>query len=70
MGVEAIFDPDRGDFSGLLKTSIPIYVDRIIHKTIIEINEEFTEVASVAGEYNFNDTIYDVVIHFYFSSKA
>lgn len=54
MGVNALFDPHRADLSGLLNTSMPLHVDKIIHKTIIEINEDFTGNGTDTRKYYFN----------------
>lgn len=45
-----MFDPDRADFSGIVNTTKRIYVDYVIHKAIIEINEEHTVAAAATGE--------------------
>lgn len=46
LGVKQAFDPNLGDFSGMAATAYPIYVEQIVHKTFIEVNERGTEAAA------------------------
>ncbi len=43
LGMERAFDAEQADFSGLLDTPEPLYVDRVIQKTYLEIHEKGTE---------------------------
>lgn len=47
MGVKAAFDPLKADFSSLLEDSDnPLYIDTVIHKTFIEVDEHGTKAAA------------------------
>ena len=46
MGLEIAFSGDA-DFSGMSNT--PLFIDRVIHKTYIGVNEEGTEAAAVTA---------------------
>lgn len=48
MGMASMFG-SGADLSGLLKSSVPLFVEDVIHKATIELNEEHTEVAGVIG---------------------
>lgn len=52
MGVKKLFSPEA-DLSDLIyPLEKPIYVDRVVQKTYIDVNEDGTEAAaSTAGEY-------------------
>ena len=45
LGMEIAFDPERADFTGMYGPG-EIYIDRIIHKTFLKVNEEGTEAAA------------------------
>ncbi|MFO7275006.1 MAG: serpin family protein [Bacillota bacterium] len=49
LGMGRAFDPDRADFSGLLVTPEPLYIDQVIQKTFLEIHEEGTEAAAATA---------------------
>lgn len=49
MGMASMFDL-KADLSGLLDSLEELFVDEVYHKTIIEINERYTEAAGVTGE--------------------
>lgn len=48
MGMVTMFGA-LADLSGLLASSETLYVDDVYHKTIIEINETYTEAAGATG---------------------
>ena len=47
MGMHLIFDPSRADLSGMCDA--PMFVNRVIHKTYIDVYEEGTEAAAVTS---------------------
>lgn len=46
LGVKLAFDPVQGDFSLLADLDRPVYFDKVIHKTYIDVNERGTEAAA------------------------
>ncbi|GFR30169.1 serpin B10 [Trichonephila clavata] len=48
LGVEKIFDSRKADFSAMILNK-GLFVSEIIHKAVIEVNEEGTEAAGVTG---------------------
>ena len=52
LGVRVAFDPERADFSGLQErrdSEPPLYLQRAMHQTWIEVDEEGTTAAAVTG---------------------
>ncbi len=50
MGMMAGFDAERADFSGIgTSGQFPLYLGKVSHKTIIEVNEKGTEAVAVTG---------------------
>ena len=47
LGMEVAFEPNRADFSGM--TSERTFVNRVKHKTFVEVNEEGTEAAAATS---------------------
>lgn len=46
LGVKRAFDPDQGDFSKLADTRDSIFINQLLHKTYINVNEQGTEAAA------------------------
>lgn len=46
LGVKQAFDPNHGDFSDLAETPDPIFINQIIHKSYIKVNEQGSEAAA------------------------
>jgi serpin B len=47
LGMNVIFDSQKADFSNLSEN--PVYIDKVKHKTYLEVNEEGTEAAAVTS---------------------
>jgi len=47
LGMKKAFRPHAAEFSGI--SSTPLYVDLVMHKTFVDVNEEGTEAAAVTG---------------------
>lgn len=53
MGMKLIFDSEKGRLDRILATSqqnLNLYVDQVIHKAIIQVDEEGTTAAASTGE--------------------
>ncbi|MBX3119390.1 MAG: serpin family protein [Fimbriimonadaceae bacterium] len=48
LGMAAAFDPKVADFSGMRQEK-DLFINRVIHKTFVEVNEEGTEAAGATG---------------------
>ncbi|RLN00517.1 serpin-Z2A-like [Panicum miliaceum] len=46
MGVQAAFDPDRADLKDMLEGDLPLVVEHVFHRAVIEVDEEGTEAAA------------------------
>lgn len=46
LGVKQTFDSNRGNFSNLAETPDPIFINQIIHKSYIKVNEQGSEAAA------------------------
>jgi serpin B len=49
MGMERAFDMERADFSGMNGVSGPLFIQDVIHKTFVDVNEEGTEAAGATA---------------------
>ena len=50
MGIPSAFDPDRSDFSGInTELGDKIYIDEVLHKTYLKVDEKGTEAAAVTS---------------------
>ncbi len=49
LGMGIAFDPDQADFTGMYKGTYKLYIDKVKHKTFVEVNEEGTEAAAVTS---------------------
>lgn len=58
----AMFDEVRADLSGMINSREKIYIDNIMHKAFIEINEEYTEATAVSRE--FKKYLFGVIFFF------
>jgi serpin B len=49
MGMGAAFDPKAANFSGMYTGQLPIYVNDVLHKALLDVNEQGTEAAAGTG---------------------
>lgn len=48
LGMEVAFEPDRADFTGM-REARDLFLERVHHKAVVEVNEEGTEAAAVTS---------------------
>ena len=46
LGMERAFDPDRAQFEHIHTDRPPVWIDRVVHRALAEVNEEGTEAAA------------------------
>ncbi|CAN6181795.1 unnamed protein product [Urochloa humidicola] len=54
MGLKVTFDPARANLSGMAEdggSGMPLVIEEVVHKAVIEVNEEGTEAAAVSATY-------------------
>ena len=49
IGMSEAFDPERAQFDGIALPPPPFYIGRVIHRAMVEVNEEGTEAAAVTA---------------------
>jgi serine protease inhibitor len=49
LGMAVAFDKSRADFSGMIESSERAFINRVKHKTFVEVNEEGTEAAAATS---------------------
>lgn len=66
IGMNEMFTKNA-NFSGLLSSTVPLRIDLVIHKAIIEINERYTEAAAASGQrILYIKTIERMIVKIYF----
>lgn len=49
LGMESAFNPNASDFSSIIEENDPLWIDQVMQKTFIEVNEEGTEGAAATS---------------------
>lgn len=49
LGMSDAFIPERAQFDGMALPPAPIYIDQVIHRALVEVNEEGTEAAALTA---------------------
>lgn len=49
MGMQRVFDPAKAEFEGVRTTHPPVWLDQVIHRAVVEVNEEGTEAAAASA---------------------
>jgi serine protease inhibitor len=53
LGMERAFDPNRAEFDPIQTDRPPVWIDRVIHRAVVDVNEEGTEAAAVTASVMF-----------------
>jgi serine protease inhibitor len=46
LGMERAFDPNQAEFDGVSAGQLPVWIDRVFHRAVAEVNEQGTEAAA------------------------
>ncbi len=49
LGMPSAFDPDRASFHGLLQTEDPVWISKVLHRAMIEVDEQGTVAAAATA---------------------
>jgi len=49
LGMERAFDPNRAEFDGIRTDRPPIWIDQVLHRAVVEVNEQGTEAAAATA---------------------
>lgn len=49
LGMERAFDPHRAEFDGIQTDRPPVWIDQVVHRAIVEVNEEGTKAAAASA---------------------
>jgi serine protease inhibitor len=49
LGMERAFDRDRAEFDGVGAEQLPVWIDEVLHRAVVEVNEEGTEAAAATA---------------------
>lgn len=62
MGLSSIFS-EKANFSGMMDSTEPICVSKVVQKAFIEVNEEGAEAAAATGK---TRIFIDIYLHYFF----
>jgi serine protease inhibitor len=49
LGMERAFDPDVAEFDGIRAGQFRVWIDQVLHRAVLEVNEDGTEAAAATG---------------------